>query len=235
MKGINPKIVFGGLILVAVGFCFTKLPLTSFLFVAGVAIVLYGFTKSLLVVLVTFLIPILLQIFNSSMGIKSSKPVAATSSSLSVSVPDRLKNIKIEANEGFQARDPVSIHTRIEDVKQAAPKKKEPTGVLQSPEILDNTPLVIEGMDGEPGMSTPASINSRNMIYPPSEESIPSMNGSRDMPPMANPVLQNGQDPMSVGVALSRSATGLPPVDVEPSNMARMQRTDTMGSAMSMD
>jgi len=230
MKGINPKIVFGGLILVAVGFCFTKLPLTSFLFVAGVAIVLYGFTKSLLVVLVTFLIPILLQIFNSSMGLRSSKPtIPATSAS--VSVPVRL-NMDIQAKEGFQARDPVSIHTRIEGVKQAPPKKKEPTGVLQSPEILDNTPLLIEGMDGEPGMSTPASINSRNMIYPPSEESIPSMNGSRDMPPMANPVLQNGQDPMSVGVALSPSATGLPPVDVQPSNMARMQRT---GSDMSMD
>jgi hypothetical protein len=208
-----------------------KMPFVSTLFVTGVAIVLYGFTKSLLVVLVTFLIPILLQIFNSSMGVKSSKPVATAS----ISVPDRLKNIKVEVKEGFKERDPVSIHTRIEGVKQAPPKKKEPTGVLESPEILDNTPLLVEGMEGEPGMSTPASINSRNMIYPPSEESVPSMNGSRDMPPMANPVLQNGQDPMSVGVALSPSATGLPPIDVQPSNMARMQRNDTMGSDISMD
>ena len=104
MKGINPKILFGGLILFAIGYCFTKLPFTSFLFLVGVAIVLYGFTKSLLVVLVTFLIPILLQIFNSSMGVKSSKPVVATAS---LSVPDRLKNIKVEVKELSGAGDSV--------------------------------------------------------------------------------------------------------------------------------
>jgi hypothetical protein len=233
MKGIHPKMLYGGLILATVVYSIMKMPFVSTLFVTGVAIVLYGFTKSLLVVLVTFLIPILLQIFNSSMGVKSSKPVAPT---VTAPLPAAIQlNVDIKAKEGFQARDPVSIHKRIETAKQAPQKKSEPTGVLESPEILDNTPLLIEGMEGEPGASTPASINSRNMIYPPSEESVPSMNGSRDMPPMANPVLQNGQDPMSVGVALSPSATGLPPVDVQPSNMARMKRNDSTGSNISMD
>ena len=125
--------------------------------------------------------------------------------------------------EGFQVRDPVSIHKRLESVKQGAPKKKEPTGVLESADILDNTPLLLEGMEGEPGVATPASVQSRNMIHPPSEESIPSPGQSQDKPPRGNPYLHNGPDATGVSVALAPTGTKLPPIDTHVGEMASTQ------------
>ena len=227
MKGVSVHAAYIGAITLLVVINFMKLPFISFLFLCGVAIVLYGFTNSCPVAILTLLAPFFLQAFNYSMGSKSSKPTV-------IAAPARggPPNAPVPSDiEGFESpkRDPVSIHQRLETVKHAAPKKHEPTGVLDSPEILDNTPLLLEGMEGEPGVATPASVKSRNLIYPPSEDSIPSSGESRDMPPMPNPYLQNGQDSVGVSVALSPTGTKLPPIDTPAGEMAGTM-TGTMGS-----
>jgi len=225
MKAVSMNAVYTAAITILVVINFMKIPFPSFLFLCGVAIVLYGFTRSCPVILLTLLTPFVLQIFNSSMGNTSSKKVATGSPGV-VGAPPAVRGADLE---GFQSpkRDPVTIHQRLETVKQAAPKKKEPTGVLESPDILDNTPLLLEGMEGEPGASTPASVQSRNMIYPPSEESVPSSGESRDKPPRGNPFLHNGPDATGVSVALAPTGTKLPPIDTPSGDMAA-----TNGGAM---
>jgi hypothetical protein len=117
--------------------------------------------------------------------------------------------------EGFQARDPVSIHQRIHDVQQPAPlapKVHGVTGVLESASILDNHPL--QGMqelanEGVPGASIPASAKARVLIYPPSENSVPAPKESFFGGPKDNPYLQNGQDRLAEEVAHAQRGTDL--------------------------
>jgi len=117
--------------------------------------------------------------------------------------------------EGFQARDPVSIHERIHDVKGTAPlapKVEAVTGVLESASILDNQPL--QGMDeltneGVPGASIPASAKARVLIYPPSEDSIPAAKETMYLEPKDNPYLQTGQDRLAEEVAHAQRGTDL--------------------------
>ena len=117
--------------------------------------------------------------------------------------------------EGFQARGPVSVHERIEEVKQPgplAPKVHGVTGVLESASILDNHPL--QGMqelanEGVPGASIPASAKARVLIYPPSEDSIPAPKETAFLEPKNNPYLQTGQDRLAEEVAHAQRGTDL--------------------------
>ena len=117
--------------------------------------------------------------------------------------------------EGFQARDAVSIHGRIHDVKgdaPLAPKVQAVTGVLESASILDNQPL--QGMqelanEGVPGASIPASAKARVLIYPPSEDSIPALKEALFLEPKNNPYLQTGQDRLAEEVAHAQRGTDL--------------------------
>ena len=117
--------------------------------------------------------------------------------------------------EGFQAKDPLSVQARLEEVKTAAPlapKVVVVTGVLESPSILDNTPL--QGMhelvnEGVPGSSIPASAKARVLIYPPSEEVIPAPKESMALMPKDNPYLQTGQDRLAEEVAHAQKGTDL--------------------------
>jgi hypothetical protein len=133
--------------------------------------------------------------------------------------------------EGFQARDPINVQTRLEEVKTPAPlqpKQELPadynilnssvkhtgvvTGVLESPTILDNMPLIeIEhiGKDGVPKASIPASAKARVIIYPPSEDSVPPPRESIKHDPMSNPYLQTGQDRLAEEVSLAEKGTEL--------------------------
>jgi hypothetical protein len=133
--------------------------------------------------------------------------------------------------EGFQARDPINVQTRLETVKTSAPlhpKQELPadynilnssakhvdvvTGVLESPDILDNTPLMeIEqiGKDGLPGVTIPASAKARVLIYPPAEDSVPAPRESIKHDPMSNPYLQTGQDRLAEEVSLAQKGTEL--------------------------
>jgi hypothetical protein len=124
-------------------------------------------------------------------------PVAASS-------PDSL--------EGFQARDPEHVKTRLESIKLPAPKVENITGVLESPDILDNTPL--QAMDslareGVPGASIPASAKARVLIYPPSEQSVPRSKESMQNSLLSNPYLQTGQDRMAEEVAHAEKGTDI--------------------------
>jgi len=117
--------------------------------------------------------------------------------------------------EAFQARDPVSIQGRLEQVKNTeplAPKVQAITGVLESADILDNTPL--QGMqelanEGVPGASIPASAKARVLIYPPSEDTIPAPQESLFLTPKDNPYLQTGQDRLAEEVAHAQKGTDL--------------------------
>jgi hypothetical protein len=114
--------------------------------------------------------------------------------------------------EAFQARDPVTVQERLEEVKTVAPKVQAITGVLESASILDNTPL--QGMqelanEGVPGASIPASAKARVLIYPPSEDSIPAPSESVALTPKDNPYLQTGQDRLAQEVAMAQKGTEL--------------------------
>jgi hypothetical protein len=117
--------------------------------------------------------------------------------------------------EAFQARDPVTVQERLEQVKIAAPlapKIQNITGVLESASILDNTPL--QGMhelanEGVPGASIPASAKARVLIYPPSEATVPVPSESVASVPMDNPYLQTGQDRLAEEVAMALKGTDL--------------------------
>ena len=117
--------------------------------------------------------------------------------------------------EAFQARDPVTVQQRLEEVKTTAPlapKIQNITGVLESASILDNTPL--QGMqelanEGVPGASIPASAKARVLIYPPSEATVPVPSESVASVPMDNPYLQTGQDRLAEEVAMALKGTDL--------------------------
>jgi hypothetical protein len=120
------------------------------------------------------------------------------------------------ATEGFQARDPKSIADRIEVSHTGAPlqpKVSSPTGVLESPSILDNVPLKpMQELtsDAQPGASIPASAKARVLIYPVPESFVPAPQASQDHTPMENPYLQNGPDDMGVSAALLNKGTDIP-------------------------
>ena len=133
--------------------------------------------------------------------------------------------------EPFQVRDAPSITARLESVRQGDPlqpkvnqkppvlplykQKIEPgaiTGVLESPDIMDNSPL--QGIaqlakEGVPGVSIPASAKARALIFPPAETTVPALKESMDNPPMTNPYLQNGPDNEAVGDALLTNGTDM--------------------------
>jgi len=133
--------------------------------------------------------------------------------------------------EAFQVRDAPSITARLESIKQGEPlqpkvdqkapilplykQQIEPgaiTGVLESPSILDNSPLqgfASLGKEGVPGVSIPASARARVLIYPPAETTVAPLKESMDNPPMNNPYLQNGPDMESVNGALIDRGTDM--------------------------
>jgi hypothetical protein len=114
--------------------------------------------------------------------------------------------------EGFQVKDAPSIHTRLESVKvPPAPKIENITGVLESPNILDNTPL--QGtLEGGPGASIPASAKDRVLIYPVAENFVPA-NTINDNAPM-DPLLMNGRDEEAEEASLVNKGTDLNSMDL---------------------
>jgi hypothetical protein len=127
--------------------------------------------------------------------------------------------------EAFQVRDAPSVHARLESVKQNIPKVATVTGVLESPDILDNTPLQAMdslGREGVPGASIPASAKARVMINPIAEAFMGAPNESVDRNPMENPPLQNGPDAEAVNASLIDDGTAMTEPEVPSSDMAGM-------------
>jgi len=125
------------------------------------------------------------------------------------SLKDGFKNKK----EGFQPRDPVSIHQRVTGEKAPGPlepKVQDITGVLESAKILDSLQIanLNKAESGGSSSTLPASLSGIPPIRTPREEEI-IKNTFNDMAPRGNPFLQNGEDHSSVNTALSSRGADL--------------------------
>ncbi len=188
----------------AIFYTLVSQPLSTALTTLGIASILYGFTKSEAITLGWVMVGILLRGFNRFFTVRSD-PVGV---------------------EAFQAKDPVSVQSRIAEVRREAPLKPKVasvTGVLESADILDNKPLMAMdelAREGVPGASIPAGSRARVMIGPVDESEVPAPESSRESALREVPYLQNGPDDMGVGTALVNRGTALPPPETETSEMA---------------
>jgi hypothetical protein len=117
--------------------------------------------------------------------------------------------------EGFQPRDPVSVHQRVTTEKAPGPlqpKVDEVTGVLESAKILDRLQIanLNKAESGGSSSTLPASLSGIPPIRTPREEEIVK-NTFNDLAPRGNPFLQNGADDGSVNTALSSRGADLKP------------------------
>jgi hypothetical protein len=178
----------GGILLVAI-YVLVSQTFATTLATAGISVLLYAVTKSEGIVLGFMIASLFIRDLNRLFIPRAPEPVGY---------------------EGFQARDPVNVHTRIESVKQPAPKVENITGVLESPNILDNSPLMaMDGTHGVPGASIPASSKGRVLINPIAESFVDAPNGSVETNPIENPVLQNGVDTEAVNTSLFNKGTDM--------------------------
>ena len=176
---LSAAILFVGL------YIFVAQPLSTALASVGLSIILFVVTKSEGLVLAFMLATLFLKYFNKML--KRPDPVGI---------------------EAFQTKDAQSIHTRLEQVKAhpVAPKLSPITGVLESPDILNNMPLqAMETLtkEGVPCTSIPASAKARVLIYPKVEGFVPAMNMSQDNSVRAATYLQAGEDNEGVASALA--------------------------------
>jgi hypothetical protein len=187
------KNVTVGLIVATTAYSLYAKSLSTTLTAVGLAAVVFALSKSFIAALVVLVLAVFMKDINKLIMPKK-EPMGV---------------------EAFQARDPVTVQERLEEIKTTAPlapKVQAITGVLESPSILDNTPL--QGMqelanEGVPGASIPASAKARVLIYPPSEDSIPAPSESVALTPKDNPYLQTGQDRLAQEVAMAQKGTEL--------------------------
>jgi hypothetical protein len=192
MKVLTKNVTVGLLVATTAYSLYAK-SLSTTLTAVGLAAVVFALSKSFIAALVVLVLAVFMKDINKLIMPKK-EPMGV---------------------EAFQARDPVTVQERLEEVKTAAPlapKVQAITGVLESASILDNTPL--QGMqelanEGVPGASIPASAKARVLIYPPSEDSIPAPSESVALTPKDNPYLQTGQDRLAQEVAMAQKGTEL--------------------------
>jgi hypothetical protein len=114
---------------------------------------------------------------------------------------------KVVGVEGFQPKDPVSIHKRVAETKKTQSKTDNVQGVLEAPSILNS--LQISNVDpAERGVSRqtlPAILGTSEPIRTPAEGFMPNV-PSPDSMPRGNPYLQGGADNEAVGTALNYKA-----------------------------
>ena len=115
-----------------------------------------------------------------------------------------------QQEEGFQPRDPISIHQRITANKTAEPLKHTSagiTGVLESPNILSSLELRSSSAEerGAAATAMPAGLKENFRIRTVEEASMPPSD-SETKPVMA-PYLQNGPDKEAELDALIKKGT----------------------------
>ncbi len=113
--------------------------------------------------------------------------------------------------EGFQAKDPITIHQRITKEKVKAPPVRGVTGVLESPNILGSLHIgtLSREEEGFTNSTLPASVNAPTTGIPtPAESSVPT-NANSDSAPMSNPALITGADPEAVQTAMVNKGSAL--------------------------
>lgn len=195
---LDKNTLAGGILLVGL-YIIVAQPFATTLATAGISVLLFAVTKSEAIVL-GFMI--------ASLFVRQINQLFIPTSPVGI--------------EAFQARDAASVHTRIQTVAQKPPPIQAITGVLESPDILDNTPLMaMDGTHGVPGASIPASSRGRALINPLAEGFQNTPNASLDTNPVANPVLQYGEDNDAVDTAMIDEGTDMP-IEVPSSDMAAM-------------
>jgi len=167
-----------------------------------VSLVLYVVTKSVTSVIVLFAGAALLRLFM----VEGPRNPALPGSEVKNSVYTQ------QQREGFQPRDPISIHQRIETNKTGSPLKPKTatiTGVLESPEILDSLQIspVLPAEQGCAMNTLPAPVKAAEIIPTPPE--LTPTSTSVENAPLSNPVLQNGPDNESMFTALIAKGTAL--------------------------
>jgi hypothetical protein len=187
----------------AVLFAGATFPVKYMSVVTVLALVAYIVSKSVVTVTVIFVAAILLRLFTQPY---STKAVALADSEVKPSIYTQ------QQREGFQPKDPISIHQRISKEKTPAPLNPNTgvvTGVLESPEILSSLQIsaVSPVEQGAAGSVRPASLNAPEIIPTP-PELTPSVSSAQTVP-ISNPVLQNGPDKQGVLTALATKGTSL--------------------------
>ena len=209
MNTDNRKMVKSGTeVLILVGvvlFSLATFPTNYLTATVILALVAYIMSNSLVTVLGIFIGANFLRLFIS--------PKADTTLVKPKGADVQVSRYTEQEREGFQAKDPITIHQRITTEKGPGPLKEKVdtiTGVLESPEILDALQITeVRPVEQGGSMNTrPASLKAPEIIptppelTPPSEKSVVSQ-------PVSNPVLQNGQDNEGVLTALISKGTSL--------------------------
>lgn len=194
---LDKNTLTGGILLVAI-YIVVAQPLATTLATAGISVLLFAVTKSEMIVLAFMIASLFIREINR------------------LFLPREPVGI-----EAFQSRDAVNVHTRIEAIANKPPPPVQSiTGVLESADILDNTPLMaMDGSDGVPGASIPASSKGRGQIHTMPEGFQGAPLTSVDTNPIANPVLQDGEDEEAVSTAMLDQGTDIVG-GVPSSNMA---------------
>jgi hypothetical protein len=115
-------------------------------------------------------------------------------------------------SEGFQVKDPISIHQRIKTAHVPTPPPSMITGVLESPEILDNLQIAKLDEAGAARRVQPAGAKGAAEPIPTPKDSadeLPASGSYERRVPIANPPLQNGPDNQGILTALIAKGTAL--------------------------
>ena len=193
---LDKNTLAAGIVFVGV-YIFMVQTLYTALATVGLSVILFVITKSEGIVLAFMLATLFIKQFN--MLFRAPEPMGI---------------------EAFQTKTAPSIQARLEGVRTTqplAPKVQGITGVLESPNILDNMPL--QAMDtltkeGVPCISIPASAKARVLIYPKAEGFVPARNMSEERGLVANPNLMGGQDIEAETSALASGMEELEPAEI---------------------
>jgi hypothetical protein len=113
--------------------------------------------------------------------------------------------------EGFQAKDPITIHQRIVK-EQVKPKKVDAiTGILESANILETQPLgsLHPSEEGFTNSTQPAPNAMLPPIPTPAESSMPQPTTTDAGGVKMNPALITGADPAAVDAAMTTKGSNL--------------------------
>lgn len=172
------------------------------LLTAIVAVAAYAFTKSYFGVLGVLIVMVLLNLLKGTL-----LPTIESSKYGAIGGPQGGGVVGVE---GFQPKDPVSIHQRLAADKKGGPlqpKVDKVQGVLEAPSILSS--LQISQIDPfENGASTetlPATVGIMENIRTPAEGFVPNVPSPDLGAPRGNPFLHNGEDRDGVKQALEKT------------------------------
>ena len=171
------------------------------LLTAVMTVLAFLFTKSYFGVLGVLIVMILLKFLQSAL-----LPTIESTGYGTINGPKG----DVKGVEGFQPKDPVSIHQRLASDKKGQPlqpKVNQVQGVLEAPSILSS--LQISQIDsfenGVPAETLPATVGVNEQIRTPAEGFVPHVPSPDLGAPRGNPYLQNGEDKEGVKKALDKT------------------------------